>query len=106
MDDLIVVMCTFPSEDVVRQIGTKLIEKQLIACINCIPSVISLYQWEGAICEEKECLALLKTTRKNYTTLEQMIRKLHPYEVPEIIAMETDQVEKHYLAWVKGNTLD
>lgn len=100
MDELIVVLVTFPNEEAVRQIGTELVKKQLIACVNVIPKLTSIYEWEGKVCEESECLAIMKTMASKYLALEKLVQELHPYEVPEIIALEAKQVSESYLGWV------
>ncbi len=100
MDSLLVVLVTFPSEESVRQIGTALVEKQLIACINYVPKIGSIYQWEGKVCDEQETLGIMKTTSSRYAKLEAEIQLLHPYDVPEIIALDSKKVSDSYLQWV------
>jgi len=100
MEKMLVVLVTFPSEEKARQIGTVLVKKQLIACINCIPAVKSIYCWEGEICEDLETLGILKLKKSNWKALEMEIQRLHPYDVPEIIALNPDEVTEPYLNWV------
>lgn len=100
MENLLVVLVTFPSEQVARQIGTTLVEMQLIACINCLTSVTSIYQWQGKLCEEQECLGIMKCKTSNWSKLEIEINRLSPYDVTEIIALKPEEVSEPYLNWV------
>ena len=94
----VVVLCTFPDLDQARQIGAALVERQVAACVNLLPGVESIYRWEGKVERAGEVLALIKTTR--YSDLEAAIRELHPYEVPEIIALPVVAGLPAYLKWL------
>jgi periplasmic divalent cation tolerance protein len=96
----VVVLCTFPNLDQARQIGAALIETQVAACVNLLPGVESIYRWEGEVERAGEVLALIKTTR--YADLEAKIRELHPYDVPEILALPVAAGLPAYLAWLSG----
>lgn len=100
MSDVYLVLCTFPDSEQARQIGTALVERQLAACVNLIPSVQSIYRWEGKIEDSAEILAVFKTTRENYPAFESALCELHPYEVPEVIAIRPEQVAPLYERWV------
>ena len=104
--ELLVVFVTFPSLEKARQIGTQLVKRQLIACINCLPEVSSIYQWEGKLCEDKESLGIMKTTAEKWTELEQLLYELHPYDTPEIVALPTEKVAAPYRAWVQQSVAD
>lgn len=95
----VVVLCTFPDLDQARQIGAALIETQVAACVNLLPGVESIYRWEGKVERAGEVLALIKTTR--YPDLEAKLRELHPYEVPEILALPVAAGLPDYLGWLK-----
>ncbi|MGE9270384.1 MAG: divalent-cation tolerance protein CutA [Verrucomicrobiales bacterium] len=95
-----VVLCTFPSEEKARQIGALLVEKQVAACVNLIPKVTSIYRWEGAVQEGLEVLAVIKTTATAYPELERSLGSLHPYEVPEVLALPVKQGSPAYLNWL------
>lgn len=101
--EIIVVLCTFPSLELARQIGTALVETQLAACVNLCPSVESIYRWEGKVENAQEVLAMIKTTTAVYPQLEARLKALHPYEVPEIIALPAHQVLPAYAAWVQAS---
>jgi len=100
MSDLRLILCTFPDTDQARAIGTTLIEEQLAACVNLIPGVKSIYRWQGAVETSAEVLTIFKTTASAYPAFEERLRALHPYEVPEIIALEPHQVTPAYARWV------
>lgn len=95
----VVVLCTFPDLDQARQIGAALVERQVAACVNLLPGVESIYRWEGKVERAGEVLAVIKTTR--YADLEAAIRELHPYEVPEILALPVAAGLPAYLDWMK-----
>ena len=100
MSDLRLILCTFPDADQARAIGTTLIQEQLAACVNLISGVESIYRWQGALETSAEALAVFKTTATAYPAFETRLRALHPYEVPEIIALNPDQVTPAYARWV------
>lgn len=99
----VVVLCTFPDPDQARQIGAALVERQVAACVNLLPGVESIYRWQGKVERAGEVLALIKTTR--YPDLEAAIKELHPYEVPEILALPASAGLPAYLAWLTESCL-
>ncbi|GAA5494102.1 divalent cation tolerance protein [Rubritalea squalenifaciens DSM 18772] len=103
--NVLVVLVTFPEEKCARQIGTVLIEKQLAACVNIIPGAESIYRWEGKVCCEKEVIGIIKTTEDAYQALEHALVDLHPYDVPELIALRPETGSRDYLSWVRGEVL-
>ena len=100
MEALRLVFSTFPDMASVRQIGTLLVERQLAACVNLVPAIESIYRWQGKLETAAETLAIFKTTTAAYPAFEQLLTDLHPYEVPEIIALHPTQVAAPYRAWV------
>ena len=103
---LLVVFSTFPDADSARRTATALVEENLVACVNLLPGVQSVYRWEGRIETAGEVLAVMKTMEEAYAKLEARIRELHPYEVPEIVAVAAEQVEERYGKWVGEMTND
>ena len=99
--NILVVLCTFPSLDVARQIGTALVKAQLAACVNLCPAVESIYRWQGKVESAQEVLAVIKTTRAGYDALETRLKEMHPYEVPEILTFEVKKGLADYLAWMR-----
>ena len=99
-----VVLCTVPSETVAEQIARAVLEEQLVACVNILPGVRSLYRWEGRIEDAQEFLLIMKTARASYPALEARVRALHPYEVCEVVALDAAAVSAPYLDWVLRET--
>ncbi len=98
------VFSTFPNADKARQIGTELVSRQLAACVNLIPSVESIYRWQGQVETATEVLALFKVGVGRYAEFEAALADLHPYEVPEIVAVDVAAVLPAYLEWAVGET--
>ena len=104
MNNILVVLCTFPDVEKARQTGTALVEAQLAACVNLLPGIESIYRWQGAVERAGEVLAIFKTTASAWSTFEQRLRELHPYDVPEIVALKPEQVAESYARWVMEET--
>lgn len=100
---LIIANC--PDEPVANTIALALVEEQLAACVNILPRVQSVYRWQGAVESASEVPLLIKTTAGRYAVLEARLRELHPYEVPEIIALPITRGLPAYLNWLAGETL-
>lgn len=103
MSEIRLVFCTFPDAASARQIGTALIEKQLAACVNLIPGVESVYRWQGKVECAAEVLAVFKTSAAVFPAFERELAEHHPYEVPEIIAVEPAAVAENYGSWLLGS---
>ena len=103
MNEIRVVLCTFPDEAAARQIGTVLVEKQLAACVNLVRGVESIYRWQEKVESSAEVLAIFKTSAAGYQVFERELSMLHPYDVPEIIAIEPAGGAENYLSWVVNN---
>ncbi|HEX2750676.1 MAG TPA: divalent-cation tolerance protein CutA [Verrucomicrobiales bacterium] len=101
---LLVVLSTFPDKSAAVTAAEVLVNERLAACVNVLPGVESIYQWQGKVETGQEVLAVIKTTPQRYPALEQRLRELHPYEVPEIVALPASAVAETYLAWVMTNT--
>ena len=97
---VIVVFSTFPSEDKAADIARTLVSEGLVACANLVPPVRSIYRWQGELCDERETLAIMKTTRERFDALRDRLVALHPYEVPEVIALPVEAGHAPYLDWV------
>ena len=95
-----VVLSTFPDADTAARVARTLVEEQLAACVNLLPTVRSIYRWEGKVCDEAETLAVIKTTAERYAALAAKIAELHPYQVPEVIALPVADGHPPYLAWL------
>ena len=104
-EESLLVLSTFPDADTARRIARLLVEEKLAACVNLVPGIESIYRWQGAIQTASEVLALIKSTIGKYQLLENRIRELHPYEVPEIISMRIDPGHLDYLRWIEQSVL-
>ena len=104
MDSPVVVFCTFPDAETARRIATELVERRLAACVNLLPGVESIYRWDGKTERANEVLGLIKTAR--YTDLEPALKELHPYDVPEIIALPVSAGLPDYLEWLAAGSCD
>ena len=100
----LLVFSTFPDSDTARRLAQTLVEERLAACANLLPAVESIYRWKGAVENATEVLAILKTTTETYPRLEQRLKELHPYELPEIVAISLAGGLAGYLAWVEEST--
>ncbi len=99
-DVALVVLSTFPDHDTAARIARVLVEDRLAACVNLLPTVRSIYRWEGKVCDEAETLAVIKTTAERYAALAARITELHPYQVAEVIALPLADGHPPYLAWL------
>ena len=95
-----IIFCTFPDVETARKTGTALVTAQLAACVNLLPAVESIYRWQGQVKTATEVLAVFKTSVAAWPAFEQRLRELHPYEVPEIVAMKPEQVAESYAQWI------
>lgn len=94
------IFCTCPDGQSAKKLATLLVEKCHAACVNMIPGLTSVYRWQGKIETDSEYLLLIKSRADHYLAVEQMIRKQHPYELPEIIAVPIDNGSDGYLRWI------
>ena len=104
IDNVLVVLTNCPDVEVADRIARTIVEQRLAACVNRLAPVESVYRWQGAVERATEVPLLIKTTRERYVEIEQAIRALHPYEVPEIIAMPVSAGLASYLRWVADET--
>lgn len=102
--DAIVVFTTVSNEDEAVKLVRTLLERRLIACGTLVPGARSLYRWQGKIADEKEVLLLLKTRSARVEALQEAFRELHPYKVPELLAMAVDTGLEKYLEWINTET--
>ena len=96
----LVVLVTCPNRPVARRIAGAVVTKRLAACVNLLPGIESMFRWEGKIDRANEVLLVIKTTRRRYQALARAIQRLHPYDVPEIIALPVTAGAAPYLRWV------
>ena len=99
----VVIVSTFPSKQAVTSIANKLVKKKLVACVN-ITKISSVYTWKGKVENQNEYLALFKTTKKNQSTLKKELKKIHPYDVPEIAEINVESINQPYMKWLVDST--
>lgn len=101
MSDTIQILTTTPDKALAQRIAHALVEAQLAACVQISGPVESIYRWQGRVESAAEWQCWIKTTRDRYAEVEQAIRGLHPYEVPEILAMPVVEGQVDYLQWLE-----
>jgi periplasmic divalent cation tolerance protein len=99
--DPFVVLVTAPSAEVGLELGRALVDEHLAACVNVLPGVTSIYRWEGKREEAAEALLLIKTGQDRYAALERRVLELHPYSVPEVLALPVQAGAPAYVRWVQ-----
>ena len=101
--DVVACLCTCPDEASARRIATALVEQRLAACVNLLPRLHSVYRWHDAVEHADEVLLLVKTTRAALPALQARLLALHPYELPELLAVECAGGLPAYLGWIADN---
>jgi periplasmic divalent cation tolerance protein len=104
MTDTLLVFTTLPSADKAAELAKALVEERLAACANLLPAIRSIYRWQGKLQDENEVLLLLKTRAEHLERLKLRILELHPYEVPEVLAVPVEAGYQPYLDWLAGET--
>jgi periplasmic divalent cation tolerance protein len=104
MDETLVVLTNLPDRGAAVRLAQELVERRLAACVNVLGECTSVYRWKGAIENAQEVPVLIKTRTALYEELEAAIVELHPYEVPEIIAIPLVRGFAEYLEWVNEGT--
>ncbi len=104
MEEVLVVLTNCPDSDSASRIARALVENRLAACVNRLAPAQSVYRWQGAIEQATEVPLLIKCTRARYAEVEAAIRQLHPYSVPEIVALPVTAGFAPYLRWIDDET--
>ena len=104
MTDALLVFTTLPSADKAAELARALVEERLAACANLLPAIRSIYRWQGKLQDENEVLVLLKTRAEHLERLKLRILELHPYEVPEVLAVPVEAGYQPYLDWLAEET--
>lgn len=103
-DEMVVIVITAPSLQICRQIATELLARKWIACANILPAVQSLYSWKGEIQDEEEVLMVCKSRSSLFPEICAGVKSLHPYKIPEIIALPIQHGLPAYLEWIEDVT--
>jgi periplasmic divalent cation tolerance protein len=96
----LIVLCTVPDHESATALAEAVVGEGLAACVNILPGVTSVYRWQGKVESGDELLLLIKTSEQTYAALEDRIAGLHPYELPEIIAVPIEAGLHDYLNWI------
>lgn len=98
--DVRIVLVTTPDVETARTLARALVEERLVACGNIVPGVVSVYRWQGAVREEGEALLVLKSSDAHLRALTDRVTELHPYDVPEVLALGIERGNQPYLEWL------
>lgn len=104
MQDSIVIISNVPDSETANRLANELVGRQLAACVNIMPGVQSVYRWQGKLEQASEISLFIKTRRVCYAAVEAAIVSLHPYDVPEIIALPISSGLPKYLQWLAQET--
>ena len=104
MPDIILVLTTMPDDDRAAALARTLVEERLAACVNVHGAMRSTYRWKGQIECDAERQVVIKTTREQLAKLEAQLRALHPYELPEFVAIAAEASDA-YANWVSAETM-
>ncbi|KAI8612117.1 divalent cation tolerance protein from Thermus Thermophilus Hb8 [Chytriomyces sp. MP71] len=99
-----IVYITTPSIQVARELASSLVEKRLVACVNILPGVMSVYRWEGKVNTDEEVLLMCKTAKEKFAGVRDHVVGVHPYKVPEIVAVDVADALPAYAQWVTDET--
>jgi len=104
MQQALLVLTNVPDVELARSMARTLVELRLAACVNIMPAVESVYQWQGQVEQASEVTLMVKTAQDRYAELEAVIKAVHPYDVPEIIAIPIKDGLPAYLQWIATET--
>jgi periplasmic divalent cation tolerance protein len=99
----ILILNTTDTSELAQKIASALVEAKEAACVNIIAGIRSIYSWQGKVCDEEECLLLIKSSAEKFEAVRATIRRLHSYDVPEIIAVPITAGDPDYLGWLASS---
>ncbi|MFL6595474.1 MAG: divalent-cation tolerance protein CutA [Chthoniobacterales bacterium] len=99
-DETFLAFSTFPDAETARRIARELVNGKLVACANILPQAKSIYRWQGKLEQSTEVLVLFKLRQARYSEFEAKLKELHPYDVPEIVAVPIATGSRDYLDWI------
>jgi periplasmic divalent cation tolerance protein len=102
--DVLVVLTNLPDRASAERLARALVEQRLAACVNVLDGCTSFFRWQGSIETARELPVLIKTQRSLFARVQEAIRAVHPYELPEIVALTVREGLPAYLDWVRGET--
>jgi periplasmic divalent cation tolerance protein len=101
---IVIVLTTVPPDADAEQVGRTLVEERLVACVNVLPVMTSIYRWQGAVEQASERQLIMKTTAARVERLKTRLAELHPYDVPELLVVPISDGGASYLAWLEEST--
>ena len=101
---VLICLTTCPDRSAADRIATALVDERLAACVNIVPGIHSTYRWQGQVMRDEELLLIIKTTVERMAELRARLPQLHPYELPELVAVESVDGLPAYLDWVRDET--
>lgn len=104
MNETLIVLTTFPDTAQAEAFARELVTAKLAACVNVLPKMTSIYQWEDKLERGEEYQLIIKTRRIHLTSIEQRLKNRHPYKLPELLAIPVVTGSDEYLAWINENT--
>ena len=102
--DLILIYCTVPNAKIAKEMANLIVKNRLAACVSITDKVESIFSWDGELCKEKELLLSIKTVRSNFERINTLINDMHPYNVPEVIAVPVINCSEDYMQWIVHET--
>jgi periplasmic divalent cation tolerance protein len=106
MTEHLVVITTVGGREEAVVLARALLERRLVACVNLVPGIRSLYRWKGEIADDTEQMLVMKTRADRYPALAAAVSELHPYDVPELVALAVENGSEAYLAWIDDSLGD
>ncbi|MGA7800904.1 MAG: divalent-cation tolerance protein CutA [Gammaproteobacteria bacterium] len=103
-EDRLVALCTVPDAETAAAIAARLVQDRLAACVNVLPGIMSVYTWQGEVQQDSEQLLIIKTRQSVFEALQKAVCELHPYELPEVIAVAIADGLPGYLSWIDDST--
>ncbi|KJH52652.1 putative divalent-cation tolerance protein CutA [Dictyocaulus viviparus] len=104
MRNIRVVYVTAPTKDVALQIARAAVQRKVAACVNIVPGVTSIYEWEGKLHEDSEVVLIFKTQEKHVEELHKVVVENHNYEIPAFVSIATDAESSQYANWLLNQT--
>ena len=104
MSNYVLALTTVPVESDADTLARTLVTEQLVACVNVLPPMVSIYRWRGSVEQNRERQVIMKTTRDRVAALRARVKELHSYEVPEFVVIPIQEGSDEYLSWISEST--